>query len=332
MLPSLNGIKDCIWSLNTAPKIIIFLWKVISGAFPVADNLTDRGMKIDTRCQICGLEGESLNHVLFSCTIARQTWANSCFSHPPNGFDSSSVYSNIFYVLNTRNNLLIPEHIRRSGPWIIWSIWKNRNSFLFEGKISLGSTFIKAIFEEVDHWFFIKDDDLQAKAIDLAKKKRITFGWKPPPKSWLKCDIASAWDKDKLQSGASWILRNSDEKVVMNGRRSFVGINSKIEASFESWSWALESMKNLHFNAIIFASDDQDLISAVSKPSAWSSLKFYSFHLLSWLQHIVDWKVHFHSHQHIIGAKFIARSVIKEELFQFYISVGFLSWLSHLFV
>jgi len=93
--------------------------------------------------------------------------------HPPNGFDSSSVYSNIFYVLKTRNNLLIPEHIRRSGPWIIWSIWKNRNSFLFEGKISLGSTFIKAIFEELEHWFFIKDADLQAKAIDLARKKEL---------------------------------------------------------------------------------------------------------------------------------------------------------------
>jgi len=67
----------------------------------------------------------------------------------------------------------------------------------------------------------------------------------------------------------------------MNGRRSFVGINSKIEASFESWSWALESMKNLHFNAIIFASNDHDLIGAISKPSAWPSLKFYSSHLLA---------------------------------------------------
>ena len=73
MLPSLNGIKDRIWSLDTAPKIKILLWKVISGALPVADNLVERGMKIDTRCQIRGLEGESLNHVLFTCTIARQT-------------------------------------------------------------------------------------------------------------------------------------------------------------------------------------------------------------------------------------------------------------------
>ena len=122
---SLNGLIDIIWSIETAPKIKIFLWKVVSGAILVADNLLDRGMKIDIRCQICGLEDESLNHVLFICTIARQTWANSNFPHPPDGFNPSSVYSNISYVLKTRNNHLIPEHIRRSGPWLIWSIWKN---------------------------------------------------------------------------------------------------------------------------------------------------------------------------------------------------------------
>lgn len=47
MLPSLNGIKDYIWTLETAPKIKIFLWKAISGALSVADNLLARGMKVD---------------------------------------------------------------------------------------------------------------------------------------------------------------------------------------------------------------------------------------------------------------------------------------------
>nr|VDD00961.1 unnamed protein product [Brassica oleracea] len=68
----------------------------------------------------------------------------------------------------------------------------------------------------------------------------------------------------------------------MNGRRYFVGISSKLEASFE------KSMKTLHFNAIIFASDDHDIISAITKPSAWPSLKFYSSKLLAWLHDIFD--------------------------------------------
>ena len=56
VLPSFNGIKDYIWSLDTAPKIKMFLWKAVSGALPVTDNLLSRGMKIDSRCQVCGME------------------------------------------------------------------------------------------------------------------------------------------------------------------------------------------------------------------------------------------------------------------------------------
>ena len=47
-LPSLNGIKEYIWSLDTKPKIKIFPWKAISGALPVADKLSERNMKVDT--------------------------------------------------------------------------------------------------------------------------------------------------------------------------------------------------------------------------------------------------------------------------------------------
>ncbi|XP_013654011.2 uncharacterized protein LOC106358754 [Brassica napus] len=295
LLPSLNGIKDLIWSTDSAPKIRIFLWKVISGAIPVADNLIERGMKIDSRCQICGLEGESLNHALFVCTVAKQIWAESNFPHPEPGFDPSSVYSNIFYVLKTRRNNLIPEKIRRSGPWIIWSIWKNRNSFLFEGNLSLGPSFIKEIFEEVDHWFMVKNMEFQEKSIDLARKKKILFGWKPPPIGWLKCDIASSWDKINNQSGAAWILRNREGKVLLHGRNSFVGIHSKTDASFESWKWAMDCLKTLHFNAIVFASEDNALIAAISKPSASPSLKFYSSKTIALLHQFVDWNVQFHT-------------------------------------
>ena len=170
----------------------------------------------------------------------------------------------------------------------------------------------------------IKEAECHEKAIDLERKKRIIYEWKPPPKDWLKCDIASAWNKSNQQSGASWVIRNNEDKVVMHAKRFFVGIHSKFEAFFESYSWTLESMKNLHLNAIIFASEDSDIIGALSKPSAWPSLRFQSSTLLNCLQDIVDWKVHFNSHQHIFGAKLIARSVIKKDLYQSYIAVGFI--------
>lgn len=60
--------------------------KFSSEAIHVADHLLERGMKGDTRCQICGMEGEAMNHVLFTCSIARQSWALCNFPTPVNGF------------------------------------------------------------------------------------------------------------------------------------------------------------------------------------------------------------------------------------------------------
>lgn len=81
-LPSLNSIKEKIWKTPTAPKIRNFLWKSLSEALPLAELILNRGMKVDERCQVCGVEGESIQHLLFECDCARYVWALSGISQP----------------------------------------------------------------------------------------------------------------------------------------------------------------------------------------------------------------------------------------------------------
>ena len=235
-------------------------------------------------------------------------------------------------MLKTRKNHLIPEEIRRSGAWILWELWKNRNTFFFEGTLNLGPPFINSIYKNVDHWFLIKSIEKQEKLIDLEKKKKNIFGWKPPHISQLKCDIGCAWDKIRRQSGTSWILRNREGKVILQGRRSFTNIRNKQDASLESWKWAIECLKTLQYDSIIFSSEDHDLIGAISKPQNWPSLKFYPSNILPLLNDFQDWKAQFTSRHNIKGAMLIAESVIKEDLFQSYMARGHPSWLSNLFV
>ena len=71
---SINTLKAQVWSLKTSPESKTFLWKVLSEALSVADRILSRGMKVDSRCQACGLEREFINHLLFTCDVARQIW------------------------------------------------------------------------------------------------------------------------------------------------------------------------------------------------------------------------------------------------------------------
>lgn len=153
LLPSINCLKDQIWLLQTAPKIKSFLWKVLSGALPVAVKFASRGMKVDTRCQSCGFEGESANHILFMCPVARQVWALSKFPSPPTGFDLESIYQNIHYLLDTSKNNKVPLSISRIFPWTLWLLWKNRNKLIFDGVRFQGVDTMAKIHDVSIQWF-----------------------------------------------------------------------------------------------------------------------------------------------------------------------------------
>ena len=89
--PSLNPLKELTWKVKTLPKIKIFLWKSLNEALLVAELLRRSGMKVDERCQLCGREGEDINHALFVCDIARQVWALSEIPSPREGFHEASI-------------------------------------------------------------------------------------------------------------------------------------------------------------------------------------------------------------------------------------------------
>lgn len=94
-LPSINPLKAQIWECQAPSKLQVFMWKALSGALSVFDSLQSRDMRCEPVCQTYGLDGESINHILFSCTLAQKVWAISGFPHSRGGFDEMSVYVKI---------------------------------------------------------------------------------------------------------------------------------------------------------------------------------------------------------------------------------------------
>ena len=53
-------------------KVNVFAWRVRMDKLPTRLNLSLRGMEIPSiLCPICGVEVESISHLLFSCSLAR---------------------------------------------------------------------------------------------------------------------------------------------------------------------------------------------------------------------------------------------------------------------
>ncbi|KAG7552475.1 Reverse transcriptase zinc-binding domain [Arabidopsis thaliana x Arabidopsis arenosa] len=272
------------------------MWKAFSGALHVDERLSTRGMKEDQRCQLCGLEGESINHVLFTCTLARKIWALSGFPLPQDGFDPWSTFQNMYHVLLTCKNSRVPLDLRRTPPWILWSLWKNRNNLFFDGLAFTTLDLLKKIKEDSEEWFLAQELEQFYVVLDRVQPHIKHSNWRPPKKPWLKCNVASVWNKDKSTCSMAWVLRNSHGNVLLHSRA-------------------------------VFAFEPKEFAGVINRPAAWPSFKPQSESLLLALSFIQSWRVVKEDMKANLGAFLIARSVTRDKRLQSYVVQAYPFWL-----
>lgn len=87
---------------------------------------------LDSTCSRCGSGAETICHVLFHCEVAKRVWERSRIPLLNGGFSVSSVWLNIYHLFTVSKKLPQENEVRLSFPWILWQLWKARNSFCFE--------------------------------------------------------------------------------------------------------------------------------------------------------------------------------------------------------
>ncbi|XP_018453416.1 uncharacterized protein LOC108824478 [Raphanus sativus] len=224
-------------------------------------------MKCDSVCQICGLEGESINHVLFSCTLACQVWAISGFPSPQGGFDDSSVWTNMSYLFATWRTKVEIQWLTNQFPWVLWYLWKNRNSLFFEGILYDGEQTCSKAKEEAQLWCLAQEIE-QNGVMETHHRPSLDQEWRPPPDGVLKCNIGMRWAKRKKELGAAWVLRDSRGEVLLHSRHSFADVLTKDEAHFLSLAWAVESMLSHNCRSVYFYSEGSLSINAINRRRA----------------------------------------------------------------
>lgn len=85
---------------------------------------------------------------------------------------------------------------------------------------------------------------------------------------------------------------------------------------------------------VIIASEDAQLVGAVTRPKAWAawpSFKFHSSELIQILGNFLEWKVEQEPYYANKGAFSITRSVVKGDRSQSYVATGRPVWLDYIF-
>lgn len=266
MNPSLNVLKEKVKKVQTSPKIRVFLWKSISEALPTAELITARGMKVDRRCQTCGVEFETINHMLFECSFARQVWALSEIPNPRGGFDEDSVFANMNTLLTLSSRIQVRAEVKRRWSWIMWLLWKRRNEVIFEGRMFNAMEFVQKAIQDSDEWFTAQMVEEEWQREERLNQPSVQQKWLPPESGWRMYNIGMKFDKSKERVGAGWVFRNERGVVLCHSRRAFSSVGNREDAKLIVVKWAIESMRSQRLSKIIFAGEFGDLFGATMRP------------------------------------------------------------------
>jgi hypothetical protein len=143
----------CVWKSKVPPRVAFFSWTAALGKILTIDNLCKRGLILVDWCCLCRESGESPDHILLHCKIARELW-NMVFVlfgvqwvMPETVLDLFSSWQGSCGSRRTKMVWRVVPHC------VFWCIWRERNARHFEDINTsipkLKSRFFQLLFEWV---------------------------------------------------------------------------------------------------------------------------------------------------------------------------------------
>ena len=138
-------------------------------------------------------------------------------------------------------------------PWIIWSLWKARNKYVFENYVGNPADTLSQAIIAAKKW-----SEAQGKK---EKRPQVTLHVTPPQLTTVTRSDAS-WSETNRGAGLSWVVTHQGKKIV--GQRGTSFTSSALIAEGMALREAVEACRNLGIREVQFESDSRQLINAIT--------------------------------------------------------------------
>ncbi|KAL0386175.1 UNVERIFIED_CONTAM: putative mitochondrial protein [Sesamum radiatum] len=119
-----------LWRVGVPPKVRLLMWRLCRGALPTMELLARRATGVDVNCVVCGVGVESIRHVFWECSFARQVWALSNIAWQSISSWTEGPEAWVSGVLARLDK-------EEDGHYfmICWALWRHRCRRVMEGSI-----------------------------------------------------------------------------------------------------------------------------------------------------------------------------------------------------
>jgi hypothetical protein len=126
------------------------VWTASLGKILTLDNLRKRGLIVVEWCYMCKRSGESINHLLLHCEVARTLWSVLFSLFGVKWVMNERVLDLLACWKGQRGNKMVMGVWRMAPLCLMWTIWREMNARCFEDKemamAELSNGFIQLLF------------------------------------------------------------------------------------------------------------------------------------------------------------------------------------------
>jgi ribonuclease HI len=261
MSSSVSEIWRIMWQLQIPNAVKMFLWKACHNLLPTKDNLLKRGVVQESLCPICGLETESITHILWSCSSAMDVWSVCGKTFQKSHFCGSDFLQLVEEMFNKCDREEFGFFVR-----IARQIWFRRNSVVHGEDFLHPNLLVKGTMESSEEY---KQANLGDSA--LPKSVGVQAKWQAPPTGTYKVNWDAAVDSVNGRMGIGIVVRDYEGHVIAARSVTIMGNLEPIAAEALAAFQATNFSKDLGLQHIILEGDALQVVKAVNCPSRnWS--------------------------------------------------------------
>jgi hypothetical protein len=251
-----------VWNIAGSRVVKTFLWQASNDILPTRANLHKKGILSDPLCPVCGLESETVVHILWSCPSASDVWLE-CMKSIHKCSLTEDTFMNLLEMLQRR---LDAEGMQLVAV-VARLLWLRRNKLIFEGLFQSPADLIRLAQEQLQS-FRIAELGRCAQGFQLSPlSNSVPQKWKKPPHGVIKLNWDAAIDKNNQRMGIGIIARDHNGNIVAAfvATRLYITDPSSAEA-LAAWKMA-ELCVVLGLNNVLLEGDSLEVVKGVQNCS-----------------------------------------------------------------
>jgi hypothetical protein len=208
------------------------MWRVAHNSLAFKQNISRKGIRLDTRCPVCFRFDEDGAHCLLKCKVVRQCWRELGLEFFRSKLlQTSTAEEFVSEVMKMRSDTCISVSV------LLWRWWDVRNKVNAGELMPACQEIVKSVISMVHDIQMMKSQPVETPVLPSQR-------WTLPPPECLKINLDGAFKQETKVGAWGFVVRDHEGSAVLAGAGNLGPVHNALLAETMAYKQALEAAEH----------------------------------------------------------------------------------------